>query len=476
VDTEVGAVAAFLDGGPEAHFRSVFGMDEEFDENTQLEKLAISAELIIGQEMEWVWPGRIPVGFLTALVGPRASGKSLVLADVAARVSSGIPWPDDPFQQRRTPKPASVLYITTEESLAKNVLPRLKRAGADLAKIKLLCYPRVEAYKGRTARSKQIERWRLVASKVPDLRLVVIDELGPLLGSANNRRNRELEEFLSLIVQFAHERNVGVVIANGRDKLSEGKSWSSGVDVVAHLHEHARMVWEIEVERETTKNKFLLPVQIGLDDDPGGLAFNVHPQFGYVAWHDEPVPVFAGSRPVSAARSQSQVERAVPWLHQYLTQGPMASKAIFEDGAAVNLGTHALRTAKDLLGVKSNKLTGKRWGGWEWELPLPSEDDLTKPPQIARYWRTGLNADDAGPDVEADLPVCLQNETEIGRPGGLPPREEEVGRAGAATQDDKVTERRFEVGGVTFYFPNHDEIGGSDGLLPQGNEDSKVTG
>lgn len=452
------------------------GKTEEFNDQTPLEKLAVGAELFTDEEIGWIWPGRIPLGFLTALIGPRGVGKSLVLADVAARVTRGFAWPDDPFQHRRAPaKPASVLYLTTEDSLAKMTVPRLKKAGADLAKVKLMRYPRVKACPWSKPRANEVARWRLIAKKVTDLRLIIIDGFVPLLGSANNRRNQELEEFLSLIVGLAEECNVGVLIANTSDKLGAGKSWSSGVDVIAHLQEHARMVWEIESNREKTKNKLLLPVQIGLEDDPGGLAFKVHPDHGCVVWHEEDVPIFAGSRPASRARAESQVSRAIPWLYEYLRKGPAPAATVLVDGAVENLGARALRSAKDILRVRSNKLTGKFGLGWEWELPSPYEDvrpgsppreGVPKAPTIAKYWLrwpgaekeagivpvdapkapeddkvtktpdSGANAAKAPEDdkmtanlnVEVDVPVCPLNKEEVGSPGGLPPRGDEDDR------------------------------------------------
>jgi hypothetical protein len=43
----------------------------------------------------WLWPGRIALGRVTLLVGDPGVGKSLVALDIAARVSTGRPWPGD---------------------------------------------------------------------------------------------------------------------------------------------------------------------------------------------------------------------------------------------------------------------------------------------------------------------------------------------------------------------------------------------
>ena len=45
--------------------------------------------------IQWLWPERIPFGYVTLLVSDPGAGKSLVALDVAARVSTGRSWPDE---------------------------------------------------------------------------------------------------------------------------------------------------------------------------------------------------------------------------------------------------------------------------------------------------------------------------------------------------------------------------------------------
>jgi AAA domain len=50
----------------------------------------------------WLWPGRIPLGYVTLLVSDPGAGKSLVALDIAARVTTGKPWPDANDETRMT--------------------------------------------------------------------------------------------------------------------------------------------------------------------------------------------------------------------------------------------------------------------------------------------------------------------------------------------------------------------------------------
>jgi hypothetical protein len=58
------------------------------------EKLLCAADYP-AEGVEWLWPGRIPIGKVTLMVGDPGNGKSLVALDVAARVSRGRAWPEE---------------------------------------------------------------------------------------------------------------------------------------------------------------------------------------------------------------------------------------------------------------------------------------------------------------------------------------------------------------------------------------------
>ena len=46
------------------------------------------------EEVNWLWPGRVPRGKNTLLAGDAGLGKSYLSMDIAARVTRGGTWPD----------------------------------------------------------------------------------------------------------------------------------------------------------------------------------------------------------------------------------------------------------------------------------------------------------------------------------------------------------------------------------------------
>lgn len=96
-------------------------------ENSEL----ICAEDVECLPVEWVWANRIPLGTVTTIAGMPGLGKSTLMSEVAAAVTTGrlLPGDEDEFDGPKTP--GVVVWMTTEESNDQAVIPRLKAVGAD---------------------------------------------------------------------------------------------------------------------------------------------------------------------------------------------------------------------------------------------------------------------------------------------------------------------------------------------------------
>lgn len=81
--------------------------------------------------IEWIWRNRIPHGKLTVLDGDPGVGKSTIVMNVAARVSSrrGLPG------RRRIHGPRRRRTGEREYDLADTMCPRLEAAGANLERV-----------------------------------------------------------------------------------------------------------------------------------------------------------------------------------------------------------------------------------------------------------------------------------------------------------------------------------------------------
>src|SRR5262245_22283017 len=126
---------AVVSSGDEEYEDAAFAPPED-DINTEETPGPILRRMsdIEPREMTWLWPNRIPLGCITALVGKPGEGKSFLTTDIAARVSTGSPWPDGCGIAPR----GEVLMIAIEDDPEMTIRPRLDAHHADPRRVVLL--------------------------------------------------------------------------------------------------------------------------------------------------------------------------------------------------------------------------------------------------------------------------------------------------------------------------------------------------
>lgn len=91
--------------------------------------LAVPFDVIPAQEVDELWPGWIARRHVTLVVAPGGTSKGLWTIDIAARVTTGKPWPGEPEGAVRPPE--AVVLVAPEDDANEAVAWRLKAAGAD---------------------------------------------------------------------------------------------------------------------------------------------------------------------------------------------------------------------------------------------------------------------------------------------------------------------------------------------------------
>jgi AAA domain len=81
--------------------------------------------------IHWLWRPYLACGKLALLDGDPGAGKSLLTADLAARLTRGGRMPDGSWRRRK----ANVLFLNAEDALDDTLRPRLDAAGADLGRV-----------------------------------------------------------------------------------------------------------------------------------------------------------------------------------------------------------------------------------------------------------------------------------------------------------------------------------------------------
>jgi putative DNA primase/helicase len=89
----------------------------------------VKAKKVLG-----VWGDRFYRGKVAFIAGEPGLGKSLIVAYMAARVSTGGDWPFDEGAARR----GDVIYVTAEDSAGDTIRPRLEAAEANLDRVHII--------------------------------------------------------------------------------------------------------------------------------------------------------------------------------------------------------------------------------------------------------------------------------------------------------------------------------------------------
>lgn len=327
--------------------------------------------------VNWLWDNRIPAGRITLLVGMPGAGKSFLTTDMAARISTGTPWPDG----SECPMGSAIL-ISAEDDPHDTVRPRLDAHEADASRVYLLSAIRRRNDDGResdmTFTLADVDILEQALQQVSDCRLVVVDPVGSYLGGRTDaHRDNEVRSVLAPIAKLAEQYSPAVLVVAHRrksagtvaDDMALGSRAFTGI---------ARAVWHLSQDPENKGRRLLLPGKCNLAASQPGLAFSIIGEPGAVVWESAPVDMTADEalqREQGESKRSSALEEAEAWLRDYLAAGP---KLGVEAKAAAKLAGIAPRTlerAKTALKVLPGPVG---FGGpWVWRLPTTSGREET---------------------------------------------------------------------------------------------------
>lgn len=229
--------------------------------------------------LDWLWPGRIPLGKLTLLVGDPGLGKSFVTLDIASRVSRGAAWPDMPLFKTT---PGGVILFNAEDVLADTICPRLDKMEADDTRIFAIQGVGGRDPKDNTEwqRSFSLEtdlpRLEEVLIENPDTRLVVIDPISAYTGGVDSHKNSNVRGLLAPLANLASEYHISVLSVTHLSKAMGSLAFAATTSAV----------WAITNDPNDPQRRLFLPAKLNLSQDPDGLAYHI--QDGRVLWEPDP--------------------------------------------------------------------------------------------------------------------------------------------------------------------------------------------
>ena len=361
------------------------------------------------KSVQWLWPGRFALGKLTLLAGDPGLGKSLLTLDMAARVSTGSPWPDAPDVAIDI---GGVVLLNAEDDVADTIRPRLDAAGADVQRINLIraVRRRPQFDTDDDGQPDPVEmpfdlRYNLPAlastiEATPDCQLVVIDPITAYLGGIDSHKNAELRGLLAPLSDLASRHRVAVVAVTHLNKNSAGPAIYRSMGSLAFVAA-ARAVWAVTKDADDPHRRLVLPVKINLAADVLGLAYEIRSaesgETAVVAWEPDPVEVSADEALGSDRGHADDGEDAASWLREALNDGELPAAEVLRQGRANGFTDKATRKAFKSIGGTRRREGFGPGGIWYWKLPEPIDapiDSIDTPFQDGGIY--GINGGNNG--------------------------------------------------------------------------------
>jgi len=329
-----------------------------------------AASSVQKQDLRWLWPGRIPRGKLTLIAGDPGLGKSLACADIAARVTTGAPWPGEPVPEQ--PRPAETVWmISSEDDEADTLRPRLDAAGADCKRVFFM--QGVRSQNSQHLSTIRLDRhifWLEQACEDGDVpALIIIDPITAYLGDVDAHNQAEVRGMLNPLCLLAQKYGIaviGVMHLNKREDASGVYRISGSLAFPAA----ARAVWWVKQARHDADTRQLLPAKFNLGPPPTGLEFFVacaqdgtpRVQFG-----EEIAPEQAAAEAPTSPEGLGKIDIAKDLLMEMLSGGMKEAKDILKWAAEAGITPSTLARARAEIGVIAKRVGGN--GPWFMMLP-----------------------------------------------------------------------------------------------------------
>ncbi len=305
------------------------------------------------EAVRWLWPGHIAIGKLTLIAGDPGLGKSMLTADLAARVTRGRPWPvyNEPCPQ------GGVLLISGEDDPGDTIRPRLDAAEADPSRVHILkCVKETGEPDSMLCLQRDLEALDAFLEEHPDVRLVSIDPLTAYLGETDSHKNSDVRALLQPLSELAARHRVALVAVSHLNKgAGGGASALYRVSGSLAFVAAARASFIVTKDQNDPARRLVLPSKNNLSQDTSGLAYRIGLGLNgapRVEWEPEAVTMSA-DQALGPGQEEGAAEDVGTWLRELLSGGAMTFKQVEAEASSVGIPLRKLQRAAKRAGVES---------------------------------------------------------------------------------------------------------------------------
>lgn len=228
------------------------------------------------KETEWLIGDRIPRGMISTFVGLPGSGKSMLAAFIASKISTGQGlnceaeiWPSR--------APGRVLIFAFEDSAETTLRPRLEAMGADLDRIEVC---EVKAQREEECGIDLLEDFHLIKQHAiefaPDL--IVIDPVNSGWGAGKDQNDDvDSRQVLGPYKRLAEERALSVLLVthtNKKTELADAQDSASGARAIVGLSRAVYLLGTLK-EEDGSSVHYLTDMKVNIRGPLHALKFEI---------------------------------------------------------------------------------------------------------------------------------------------------------------------------------------------------------
>ena len=327
----------------------------------------------------WLWYPLIPRGALTLVIGQPATGKTTLMAWLAARLSRGDALPNYSGHPRPVVRqePEFVAWYDSE-STGGAFRRRLEAAGADLDMVRY-------ASPDTAATLDAVDAIKADLNAMPTLpALVVFDTLGGFLtGKTSLESMSDMRRLLRPLAALADETGTAVVLLHHEGKARRADLMHAGVGSIGIMgaarsalfcgkHPDSEGVY-VMLHAKASEEATAQPVAYRLErHELGNGASTVKMELDGVSNVD---PLNVVNRPLPESDGdRGAIAEAIQFLENFLSEGPVLKSEILSAARKEGIAPKTLRNAREELRVESKPfeqpgVSRNRWP-YAWQLQV----------------------------------------------------------------------------------------------------------
>ncbi|SAL79725.1 TOPRIM domain-containing protein [Caballeronia choica] len=327
--------------------------------------LLARGDTVAVEAVSWLWHGHLARGAVTVLAGYAGTGKTTAALALAATMTKVVgEWPDG----TKHAGAKSVLIWSGEDSAEHTLVPRLRAAGANLAKIHII-QGVIEKNKPHPFDpARDMDRLRTSIRKISDVAMLIMDPIVSAVKGDAHRAN-EVRRDMQPVIDLAAQHELAVIGVSHFAKGSEGAMPLHRLLGSQAFGALARMVLVVG-RNEKTGERVIARAKSNLGPDGDGVMFSLRQtdiENGISAQQVRWGRVVTGSARTILAQVEgdSAVDAGAAFLYSELANGPVKVTDLKKAAKEAGIAWRTVERAKAETGTIAEKC-GKKF--WVWRL------------------------------------------------------------------------------------------------------------